>query len=97
MAKRGELTPEIQELAKKFWGREITWIELRLYPYIYYCAINDRKIKAEKVNSEERAIMKLWKDAGHFSSALFGMNMTKEFFDFMNEIQWLAYFTYDEE
>lgn len=76
-------------------GRNITQTELRLYPYIHVCATNARKIDPNKVNQEEREIMRLWKDAGHFEGGMSGMNMTKEFFDFINEMLWMAYFTYD--
>lgn len=95
MAKRGELTPEIQERAKAFLDREISQTELRLYPYIHYCATNERKIKPEKINEEERQIMRLWKDAGHFEGGMSGINMTKEFFNFMNDMLWYGYFIYD--
>lgn len=97
MANRGQLTTAIQEKAFAFWGRNITQTELRLYPYIYSCAINARRIDPSKVNVEEREIMRLWKDAGHFQGGMVEMNMTKEFFDFINEILWLGYFTYDND
>lgn len=96
MAKRGQLTTDIQQMAVKFWGREITQTELRLYPYIHYCAINERKIDPQKINLEEREIMQLWKVTGHFEGGITGINMTKEFFDFMNDMLYYSYFIYDE-
>ena len=33
---RGQLTEEIQAIAKAFLGREITTVELRLYAYLDY-------------------------------------------------------------
>lgn len=97
MAKRGELTSEIQEIAKIFLGREIDQTELRLYPYIHYCATNERKLKPEKINMEEKQIIRRWKDAGLFEGGISddSMNMTKEFFDYMNDILWHGYFIYD--
>lgn len=97
MANRGQLTTAIQEKAMTFWGREIDQTELRLYPYIHFCAINSRKIDPAKVSAEERKIMRRWKDAGHFEGGMSEMNMTKEFFDFINEMLWLGYFTYDND
>ena len=97
MGKRGQLTDEIQEVAKAFLGREITQKELRLYPYIHYQATNDRKIDPAKIDQTEREILRLWKDAGHFEGGMSGINMTKEFFDFINDMLWMAYFTCDED
>lgn len=97
MANRGQLTTAIQEKAVAFWGREITQTELRLYPYIYSCAINARKLDLNKINVEEREIMRSWKATGHFQGGASDINMTKEFFDFINEIQWLGYFIYDND
>lgn len=97
MANRGELTPLIQEKAKAFWGRNITQTELRLYPYIYYCCINERKLDPRKINLEEREIIQLWKAVGHFEGGMTGINMTREFFDFINDIQWHSYFVYDDD
>lgn len=97
MAKRGQLTTVIQEKAVAFWGREIIQTELRLYPYVHHCAVNERKLDASKINAEERKIMRLWKDAGHFEGGLSDLNMSKEFFDFMNDMLWHGYFVYDSE
>lgn len=97
MAKRGELTQEIQDKAIAFWGWEITPTELRLYPYVHYCATNERKLDPVKINQEERTILQVWRDAGHFEGGMTGINMTKDLFDFINEMLWLAYFQYDSE
>jgi hypothetical protein len=97
MSNRGQLSTVIQEKAKAFWGREITQTELRLYPYIYTCAINERKIDPAKINVEERQIMTMWREAGHFKGGMADMNMTKEFFDFINDMLWMGYFTYDND
>lgn len=97
MAKRGQLTAEIQAKAVAFWGREINQTELRLYPYIHSCAVNDRKIDPRKINSEERMLMQMWKRSGHFEGGMTDIDMSREFFDFINDLLWFAYFTYDSE
>ena len=97
MAKRGELTTTIQGLAVGFWDREITQTELRLYPYVHSCAINARKLDPQKINLEEREIMQIWKASGHFSGGITEINMTREFFDFINTMLWHGYFIYDND
>lgn len=97
MGKRGQLTTAIQEKAVAFWGREIDQEELRLYPYVHYCAINSGKLDPAKMNLEERLILRKWKDAGHFEGGITEINMTKELFDFINEMLWMGYFAYDQE
>lgn len=98
MAKRGQLTTGLQLMAVKFWGREITQTELRLYPYVHSCAINARKLDPEKINMEEREIMQLWKQTDHFDGGIStdSLYLTKEFFDFINDMLYYAYYIYDE-
>lgn len=98
MAKRGQLTTGIQLMAVKFWGRNITQTELRLYPYVHSCAINARRLDPEKINLEEREIMQLWKATDHFSGGISydSLYLSKEFFDFINDMLYYAYHVYDE-
>lgn len=98
MANRGQLTTGLQQMAVKFWGREITQAELRLYPYVHSCAVNARKLDAIKVNMEEREIMQLWKQTDHFEGGISedSLYLSKEFFDFINDILYYAYHVYDE-
>lgn len=90
---RGILTESIQKKAKDFLGREINQTELRLIPYIQYVMVNEQKIDIRKINAEERKILRLWKDGGHIQGGAGseGLSITKEFWDFMCEILWLAY------
>jgi hypothetical protein len=88
---RGALTPEIQSLAKNFLGREITVRELRLYPYLDYVMKNDQKIKIEHINQEERDILRVLKEEKHIEGGAGGLSMTKEFYDYMNQVLWLGY------
>jgi len=88
---RGILTEEIQELAKVFLGREITVRELRLYPYLDYQMKNEQKLNPNHVNQEERTILRLLKDAGHIEGGVSGLSMTKEFYDYINQVLWFGY------
>lgn len=88
---RGQLTDKIQEIAKKFLGREITTAELRLIPYTQYVMVNEQKIEPRRCNHEDRAILQLWREAGHIEGGASGLSITKEFWDFMCEILWLSY------
>lgn len=88
---RGALTEKIQELAKDFLGREITVRELRLYPYLDYTMKNDQKLDPRKVNQEERDILRVLKDEYHIEGGAGGLSMTKEFYDFINQMLWYGY------
>lgn len=88
---RGMLTPEIQEVAKKFLGREITTTELRLMNYVAYVMVNDQRIEPAKINEEERGVLMTWRTEGHIEGGAGGLSITKEFWDAMSEIIWLGY------
>ncbi|MBO5781045.1 MAG: hypothetical protein J6R08_01090 [Opitutales bacterium] len=90
--RRGCLTPEIQQEAKSFLGREITVRELRLLPYIDYCLKNSFCFDDSKINDEERVILKQWEESNYITySWVAGISSTKEFYDFMQRILWLGY------
>jgi hypothetical protein len=97
MANRGELTPPLRKFMEEFLGRKTSVRELRLIPYVAYVAVNEQKIEPARINQEERAILRLWKDAGHFEGGMTGVAITREFWDFMNGVQWLAYVAYREQ
>lgn len=88
---RGRLTDEINEVAMKFLGRQITVIELRLYPYLDYVMKNEQKLKIERINQEERDVLKMLKQAGHIEGGIMGLSMTKEFYDYIQDVLWLGY------
>lgn len=94
---RGELTDEIQKLAKEFLGREITTGELRLYPYLDYQMKNKQRLEPNKMNHEDREILRLLKDAEHIEGGASGLAMTKEFYDFIQQVLWLGYVACDHE
>lgn len=94
---RGMLTTDVNEIAKLMIGRTITQKELRLIPYIHYVMVNDRKLKIELINEEERKILKKWKDEGYIEGGICGLAITKHFWDFMSEILFLTYVGYDND
>jgi len=97
MAKRGQLTPAIQELAVGFLGREIDTMELRMYPYFDFVMKNDQKLEIARISGEERKILQKLKEEGHIEGGASGMSITKEFFDYMQRVLWLGYVAYREE
>ena len=94
MAKRGQLTPEIEKLSQKLLGYPVGLIELRLMPYIQYLMMNEQVIAPARVNAEEREILSKWRAAGHIEGGASGLAITKEFWDIINEILWLGYVAY---
>lgn len=88
---RGQLTNEIQEFARSFLGREITTRELRLYPYLDYVMKNEQKIEPKRVNQEERDILQKLREENHIEGGASGLSMTKEFYDYINQVLWLGY------
>ena len=91
MSGRGKLTDKIQEIAKEFLGREITPTELKLYPYLDYVMKNHQKLDPRKVNEAERKILGLLRNDGHIEGGASGMGITKEFYDYIQEILWEGY------
>lgn len=94
---RGMLTTDVNEIAKLMIGRTITQKELRLIPYIQYVMCNDRKLKIELIRDGERKILRKWKNEGHIKGGASGLAITKQFWDFMCEVLFLAYVGYDND
>lgn len=88
---RGQLTDKIQELAKGFLGREITIRELRLYPYLDYVMKNEQQIEPNHINQEERKILQKLREENHIEGGASGLSMTKEFYDYINQVLWFSY------
>lgn len=95
--KRGMATTQVKQKSKQLLGYEIDTVELRLLPYIQYTMMNGQKIEPHKINSEERAILSKWRDAGHIEGGMSGLAITRQFWDFVNELCWLAYVAVDHE
>ena len=89
---RGMLT---DELVNKY---GITLKELRLIPYLQYLLINHMSVDPQKVDAEERKILKKWQDEGKITfSCSEVVTSTKEFWDFMNEVLWDSYVPHYED
>jgi len=88
---RGQLTDAIQKLARGFLHREITIRELRLYPYLDYVMKNEQKLEPAHINQEEREILRVLKNENHIEGGATGLSMTKEFYDYINQILWFSY------
>ena len=88
---RGVLTEEVQEIANTYIGRDIDKTELRLIPYIQYVMVNEQKFDINKINQDERKILRKWKDAELVEGGASGLAITKEFWNFMCEILFQSY------
>ncbi len=88
---RGRLTDEIQGLAKAFLGREIATTELRLYPYLDYQMKNEQKLDPRRCNSDDRKVLAVLRHEGHIEGGASGLSMTKEFYDYINQVLWFSY------
>ncbi len=88
---RGIITDKIQKIAKKHLKREITQIELRFLPYIQFVMMNEQALEIPKIKPEEKEILKKWREEGFIEGGASGLAITKEFWDFMNEILWEGY------
>jgi len=90
---RGELSPRVSKLAKKLMCREIDVVELRLMAYLHYVMVNNQHIDPDKVNGEEWEIMIKWVAEKRMAEDTEGkkLKITKEFWDTLSEIIYLAY------
>jgi len=90
--KRGQLTEKVQKRAEELLDRKITRTELRMMPYTQYVMMNEQRYNRANVNEDDKAVMQLWEREGHIKrNAFFSLEVTKEFWDIINEILWIAY------
>lgn len=97
MAKRGQLTEQIQAKAEELLGREITQVELRLMPYAHYCALNGMNINPNKINEDERWALSQWREAGWILGGSVAFSVEKPFWDAVGEILWLGYVAHEDQ
>ena len=97
LQKRGMLTKRIRETSKKFMGREIDQVELRLMPYILTVMMNEQRIDIAKINQAERDILSTWREAGYIEGGAGGLNITEEFWGILCDIVRLGYVDLDAE
>ena len=66
--------------------------ELRLLPYFQYLLMNEMSVDPSKIDGEERAILQKWRDAGKITFSMQEpCTCTEEFWNWMNEVLWMAY------
>jgi len=101
--KRGQLTQRVKDKSKELLGYEITRDELRLMPYLQNVIMNKQYMKPEHINQEDREILSDWhkkKYIDRYSTAepehRIQIEITKEFWDIINEILYLAYVNIDK-
>ena len=92
---RGQLTPEIQDTAKAFFGRGISTPELGMMPYLCYVMQNSRKLDPAKMNKADRDVWATWKKDGHVDGGMTGVVLTAEFWRAIHDIILLAYVAHD--
>jgi len=88
---RGQLNEKAQNIAKKFLNREIDTTELRLYPYLDFLMKNEQIIDIRKCNQDDRNVLSVLRKEGHIEGGASGLAITKEFYDYINEILWHTY------
>lgn len=88
---RGCLTKRIEEMSEKFLGRKMTQTELRLMPYLQYVMMNSQKLEPNKINQEEREILRTLKNEKHIEGGASGLSMTREYWDFLCDVLWYSY------
>lgn len=90
---RGQLNEDVQKLSKAFLGRDLTLTELRLFPYIDYCLKNGGKYEPRKINAQEVGIFCEYtkKYPQHFNFTLCEIEISKEFYQFIQNVLWIAY------
>lgn len=90
--KRGQLTERVQQRSKQLMGREIDVTELRLMPYVQYVMMNEQRIDEAKLSLHDISILETWRDENHIEwGASEHIAVSKEFWDIINELVWLAY------
>ncbi len=75
---------------EKFFGRDPSLREIRLFPYLTYSLMN-QKIEREKMNSEERELLTNYERQGFIKKRGTDIGCTKEFWDFMTDIVYKTY------
>lgn len=83
---RGKVTEEAQKIANKYLKRDITQVELRLYPYLDFCIKNMNCYDRRKMSCEELDILEQLHDEGHVFYTVHKLFCTRNFYDYLQEI-----------
>ena len=94
---RGTITENIRTICEKHNIEEINETQLRLLPYIQYLIINHMGLEPLKINSDERGYIIKWKDKGYLQGGMRGFEISKQFWDFINDCLWESYVTEDHK
>lgn len=96
MAKRGQLTEQIKEIAKRSLGKEISQTELRMMPWAQYMMRNGMDVDDQKLNSDERRVLRDWEGRGWCLKETPRLMLTSEFLGAIQPILCLAYMAPEE-
>lgn len=87
---RGALTERAKKMTKKLFGYEFNKTELRLIPYVCHVALNSQKIEQDRVNDEDREILKQWEESGWIQVKPF-VQVTQAVWLKFQQVLWLTY------
>ena len=88
---RGMLTDEVKALSQKFLGYEMDTTELRLLPYLDYSLKNFSVFDSTKLSFDDVMILDKYFKKRYMTCPKDKIYVTKEFYDFIQEILWLSY------
>lgn len=90
---RGALNEDEQKLSNEFFGRDLSLIELRLFPYLDYCLKNSGRYDPLKMNKREISIFHQYakKYPQHFEFSMREIWVSKEFYQFIQDVLWVTY------
>lgn len=93
---RGVLNADIQELAKEYFGEEMTTTELRLIPYIDYCVKNGNDFSLSQINDDELEILQYWEETERVLLSTGKVFITRSFYNFIQNILAVSYVAFVE-
>lgn len=88
---RGVINDEVREVCRRAFGTELSLTQLRLLPYLQYTLMSTREIDSRKINEDELFILAEWSELGYLQIVGLQLEVTKKFWDAMNDVLWVAY------
>jgi len=90
---RGVITKRIQKKSKTLLGYKIESKEFELMGYMQYIMMNDQHLEPTKLSVTDIPIVKRWTDKKYisFTDNNKYVQITKEFWDIINELLYLGY------
>lgn len=82
---RGRYDEARAEKHKAFLGHDMTQEEIRLIPYIQYCAVNHYTTDRARMSASERKIVNEWQERGWLERFPY-IIPTREFWQFMCDV-----------